>query len=542
MKLGLTYHSAFQFEDSHEAYEEGFILWQRFGTIEPAQSPLPAPHALRLNWPVIITLDPNLCVDSFSAGVIIHLFSGMVDRNPEMDIVPDVARSWDVSAGGRKYVFHMRDDVRWSDGTPVTAGDFEYAWKRALNPATESEGAILLYVVKGAKAFHQGKISDPDNVGVRALDDVTLSVELEEPTGHFLHLMANSITYPIPQHVVEAHGKEWTDIGKIVTNGPFRLESWQMGESMVFSRNPEYRGRFSGNLQKVELLIQKDPSDLSSQLELYKADHLDIYGIYALEPDVIDSARQRNAGDYVLLPALSIYLFGFNLIKTPFNDVRVRQAFVLATDRDKLANEVLGGHMIPATGGVVPPGMPGHSAGIALPYDPESARKLLAEAGYPDSRDFPTIHCLAPTPVDSIKEYLLAQWRDNLGVEIEWESVDWTDFVERTYSDEIPDICWHGWTADYPDPDCFLSESLTMGMKKWQNERLYSLLEKARRVTDQKERMNLYKQADKILVDEAAVMPLNYGKWHIFVKPWVSKCPISTIYMFHWKDVILEPH
>jgi ABC-type oligopeptide transport system substrate-binding subunit/class 3 adenylate cyclase/tetratricopeptide (TPR) repeat protein len=542
MKLGLTYHTAFDFEQARQAYEQGFVLWQRVGSMEPTLPPPPAPHALRLNFPVIMTLDPNLCIDSWSEGVIIHLFSGMVDRNPEMDIVPDIARSWEVSAGGRKYIFHMRDDVRWSDGTAVTAMDFEYAWKRALDPATESPTASMLYVVKGARAYHKGETSDAENVGVRALDDLTLSVELEKPTGHFLHLMVHSGTYPIPRHVVEAHGKEWTDVDKIVTNGPFLLETWQRDEPMVLSRDPDYHSRFSGNLQSVELHFQKEQSDFSTQLELYEADRLDIYGIYAMVPDVIDRARQRNTGDYVLLPSLAIYLFGFNVLKSPFNDIRVRQAFALATDREKLSNVVLGGGVFPATGGVVPPGMPGHSAGIALPYDPESARKLLAEAGYPDGRDFPKIHCLAPTPVDAIKEYLLAQWRDNLGVEIEWESTEWTEFVERIHSEEMPDICWHGWVANYPDPDTFLCESLTMGIKKWQNEHFYILLEKAKRITDQNKRMKLYKQADKILVEEAAVMPLHYGKMHIFVKPWVSKYPTSAIRIFHWKDVILEPH
>ncbi|NOR90492.1 MAG: hypothetical protein GQ524_09585, partial [Anaerolineales bacterium] len=369
-----------------------------------------------------------------------------------------------------------------------------------------------------------------------------LSVELEEPTGYFLHLMANYITYPLPQHLVEAHGKEWTHVDKIATNGPFCLESWRSDEPMVLIRNTGYHGRFSGNLQRVELHFLKDPSGHPALLEKYEAECLDIYGVYALLPNAIDRARQRNAGEYVVLPALNIYFFGFNVLKTPFADVRVRQAFVLATDREKLTDAVLGGYVFPATGGVVPPGMPGHSAGIALPYDPESARKLLAEAGYPDGRDFPIIHCLAPTPVDAMKEYLLAQWRDNLGVEIEWESILWTEFVERFNSDETPDMSWYGWIADYPDPDCFLSESLTLWMGKWQNKHYGNLVERARVVTAQEERMKLYKQADKILVEEAAVMPLNYGRWHIFVKPWVSKCPTSAIYIFRWKDVVLEPH
>ena len=540
MKLGLTHHSNFDFKLARLAYDEGFILWQRVGTMEPALPPPPAPHALRLNWPQVMTLDPHLPIDTFSTDVIDHLFSGLVDLSPEMDIVPDVARSWDVSEGGRKYVFHMRDDVRWSDGTAVTAGDFEFAWKRALEPKTGAQTANILYDVKGARAFHKGETSDPDIVGVRALDDVTLSVELEEPTGHFLYLVAISTTYPLPQHVVEALGEEWTDVGKIVTNGPFRLESWQKGEPMALIRNPDYHGRFSGNLQRVELHFQEDPSDATSQQEMYKADRLDIYGIFALLPHIIDRARQYHAGDYVLIPALDTYFLRFNALKTPFNDIRVRQAFVLATDRDMLANVVLGGYISTASGGLVPPGMPGHSAGIALPYDPESARKLLAEAGYPGGRDFPSIHCLIPTTVDTIREYLLVQWRDNLGVEITWDSMDWGDYLNTKGR---PEICWHGWAADYPDPYSFLSDCLlTLEMDKWQNERFSTLLEKARSLTAQKERMKLYNEADKILVEEAMIMPLTYGKWYEFVKPWVSKCPTSAINLMHWKDVIIDPH
>jgi oligopeptide transport system substrate-binding protein len=312
---------------------------------------------------------------------------------------------------------------------------------------------------------------------------------------------------------------------------------------MVLIRDPEYYGLFSGNLQHVELHLQKDPSDATVQLEMYEADRLDIYGIYAMLPQLLERARQRHIEDYVMLPGLNTYFLSFNVLNKPFNDIRVRQAFVLAAERDRLANVVLGGFVSTASGGLVPPGMPGHSAGIALPFDPEGARKLLAEAGYPDGRDFPTIHCLAPTPVDSVREYLLTQWRDNLGVEVTWVSVEWGEYLERVNTEGRPEICWHGWVADYPDPYSFLSDCLlTLGIGEQQGERLYNFLEKARHSTAQKERMKLYNQADKLLVEEAAIMPLNYGKWYEFVKPWVSKCPTSAITILRWKDIILDPH
>ncbi|MGB5932102.1 MAG: ABC transporter substrate-binding protein, partial [Anaerolineae bacterium] len=402
MKLGLTYHHAFDFKAARQAYEEGFILWQRVGEVESADLLPPAPHGLRVAVIEPPTVDPSLAVDLASQIVIEQLFSGLVERSPEMSVVPDVARSWEVLDGGRKYVFHLRDDVHWSDGAQVTAGDFEYAWKRGLNPATGWSLAGLLYDVKGARAFHQGEVSDPDSVGVRALDDVNLEVELEGPTGYFLHLLA--LGYPLPRHIVEAHGASWTDLNNIVTNGPFRLTAWERGESMLLERNPAYHGRFTGNLQRVECsFLTGQPAEI---LQMYENNSLEI--LDSLPPAEMDRARQRYAGEYVSGPFPSTNYIGFDVKRPPFDDPRVRRAFTLATDRGTLADVILRGFVFPTTGGFVPPGIPGHSPGIGLPYDPDQARRLLAEAGYQGGRGFPTVEALATdTPLwASITEYL----------------------------------------------------------------------------------------------------------------------------------------
>ncbi len=167
-----------------------------------------------------------------------QLFRGLVESGPELEVTPDLAKGWDVLEKGRKYVFHLRDDARWSDGAPVTAADLEYACRCTLDPAVGSPNAGLLYDVAGAKAFHQGE-AGWEGVGVRAVDESTLVVELEEPTGYFLQLLANPTTCALPQHAVEAHGEAWTEVGNIVTNGPFRLEAWQRGESMLLVRNAD---------------------------------------------------------------------------------------------------------------------------------------------------------------------------------------------------------------------------------------------------------------------------------------------------------------
>jgi len=538
MKLGLTYHAAFDFRRARQAYEEGFALWQRAGQVQPAVPPLPAPHALRVDWSEPKTLDPAMAGDVTSSPVIDQLFSGLAEESPEMDIVPDVARTWEVLEGGRKYVFQLRDDVRWSDGTPVTAGDFEYAWKRVLDPATGSPVANLLYDVKGARAFHQGEVSDPDRVEVRALDEVTLVVELERPTSYFLHLVAYGATYPVPRHVVEAHGGAWTEMGNIVTNGPFRLEAWQPEQTMILACNPEYHGWFRGNVQRVELSLLVDPS---AQLEMYEVAGLDVFHLCDLPAAERDRARQQHAGEYILVPVLITDYMGFDVSQPPFDDTRVRRAFVLATDRETLADVVMRGYIFPATGGFVPPGIPGHSSGIGLLYDPEQARQLLAEAGYPGGRGFPVISGLTSRLRETESEYLQAQWQENLGLEIRWETMEGTVLPDRLYR-EPPDMFLAAWLADYPDPDNFLRVGLSRIRARWQNEAYDRLVEEARRVTDQGERMKLYGQADRILVEEAPIMPFAYRRCHLLVKPWVRKYPASGLGEFFWKDVIIEPH
>ena len=218
-----------------------------------------------------------------SSAKIIQLFSGLVELRPDVGVVPDVAQSWQVLQDGKKYLFHLRDDVRWSDGKPVTAGDFEYAWKRVLGDHTTFTIPRLLYDVKGARAFHQGEVSDPDSVGVRALDEITLAVELEGPTGYFLHLLANAVTFPVPRHMVELHGEAWAEPENILTCGPFRLESWQPGERMTLVRNPDYHGRFTGNLECVELLLHDmGPAAGLEMLEMYAGGSVGCRGCHSI--------------------------------------------------------------------------------------------------------------------------------------------------------------------------------------------------------------------------------------------------------------------
>jgi ABC-type oligopeptide transport system substrate-binding subunit len=403
--------------------------------------------------------------------------------------------------------------------------------------------ANLLYDIKGARLFHQGEVSDPGSVGVRAEDEVTLAVELTQPTGYFLHLLAHTCTVPVPRHIVETHGEAWTEAGNIVTNGPFRLETWRRGESMVLIRNPEYHGWLLGNVQRVELLWIKAGSP--AKLASYEADRLDFLDIRDLGPHQNHRVWQRYAGEFLTPPPHSVALLAFDASRPPFDDARVRRAFVMAADRETLADVILRGRMFPATGGFLPPAMPAHSARIGLPYDPERARQLLREAGYlkEDGHRFPPVDWLTPSSpsVLAIDRYLQAQWRENLGIDLTWEALDWAELVTRRQK-QPPQLFDMALSADYPDPNSLLGVGVVQRYTGWQSEAYDGLIEEARRKMDQDLRMKLYRQADRLLMEEAVIMPLLYWSARLLVKPWVSNLPVSATGRPLWKDVIIEPH
>jgi oligopeptide transport system substrate-binding protein len=397
----------------------------------------------------------------------------------------------------------------------------------------------LLHDVEGARAYHQGLVLDPDSVGIRALDDLTLEVLLEGPTGYFLQLLGHNATFPVPHHALRAHAESWTEADRIVGNGPFSLQSWQRGESLVLVRNPQYHSWFTGNLRQVELSLFRS-GDWAGELENYEADRLDVARVDDAPPEEMHRARQAHAGEYVLVPTGTTFYLVFDVTRPPFDDRRVRQAFVLALDREALVEETLGGTYLPATGGFLPPSMPGHTPGIALEYDPARARQLLAEAGYPDGQGFPAEHLPTWPRCEPQVEYMQAQWSDALGVATAWQVLEWAEYLDSVYSDP-PQMFLMGWQADYPDPDSFLRVALRLH-SKWRHEVYDQLVERARRLTDQRKRTELYKQADRILVEEVPLLPLSYDQLPLLVKPWVRKCPVSPSLSFCWKDVIIEPH
>jgi oligopeptide transport system substrate-binding protein len=305
---------------------------------------------------------------------------------------------------------------------------------------------------------------------------------------------------------------------------------------MVLVRNPLYHGRLTGNVQRLELsFLYWSPA----QLEMYEADELDVLFVWALPQPDRRHIRYRHAEEYLPIPFPSTFGVVFDVTRPPFDDRRVRRAFVLATDREMLANVV--GHALsaPATGGLVPHAMPGHSPGIGLPYDPQRARQLLAEAGFPDGRGFPLVDGVADPDDVHYTEKLRTQWRESLGVDIAWRLVPGRSAFPKEA--ESPHLWYYGLVPAYPDPDIYLRLHSPARIG-WRDKTYDMLVEQARREMDPLERMRLYRQADRMLIEEAVILPLIYGLASMLVKPWVMRLPTTPFGWWLWKDVVIEPH
>jgi oligopeptide transport system substrate-binding protein len=540
MILGLAYHNVFAYEKSRQAYEEGLQEWRKSGEKSKDHTLPPAPHPFRgVSQQAPASLDTSLTTDFWSHYFIQQLFSRLLEFANDDELVPDMALSWDVLNDGTRYIFHLRENAKWSDGAPVTAADFEYSWKRTLHPENIQGMANLLYDIKGARSYHQGIEPDPDTVGIRVEDTFTLKIDLESPSSYFLQILAHSVTSPVPKHVVERLGTSWIEPINIVTNGPFKIKDWSPEELLLLEKDPNYQGYFKGNLSQIQFLIR--PPD--SWSGLYERNEIDFVFAYSGGVDMGDRFVQAYPDDYLSLPAAGTQFLAFDVTRQPFDDPRVRQALILAIDLPKVVSESAKGLIFPATGGLVPPGIPGHVPGIALPYDPDLAREKLVAAGYPDGVGFPNVDILIPSNWfhGGILARFAELWKKNLGLDVNWEACDWNEFLTRHFEDK-PQMWISGWVADYPDPDSFLRLLLNNNVTGWEHQEYESLVRDARRITDSAQRLAMYRQAERLLVQEAAIVPLTYGRLHLLVKPWISKLPYSTFDSIILKELLIEPH
>jgi len=480
------------------------------------------------------TLDWNLATDSISIRIIDNIMEGLTQYDDNLNPIPAIAKEWKVSGDGKTYTFFLRDEVYWSDGKKLTAHDFEYSWKRLLNPETAAEYAYFLYDIENAYEYNNGQLKDPSLVRVKALNNTTLEVRLRKPVVYFPSITTFIVTFPLRKDIIEKYGDNWTEPSNIVTNGPFILKEWRHEYRLTLTANKNYYAGRPG-LDVIRFYVI---GESTTALTLYETGGLDIV---SLPPLAIP--HYKNHKDYIHHPFLRGYYYGFNVEKPPFNDKRIRQAFSMAIDRNAFP-EILKGGELPATSWI-PQGMFAYNPSIGLGFNSEGARALLKEAGYQDGRGFPEVTAIFSTNPENllIAQNLQAQWKKNLGVDIKLDNQEWKVFL-KTLQTNPPPIFRLGWGADYPDPDNFMNLfTSTSGNNRtrWKNSEFDRLVQEAAMEQDPEQRKNLYDRTQKILTeDDVPIMPLFTNAQNLLVKPYVKGFKPNAMDIIRLKNVWID--
>ena len=501
------------------------------------------------------TLDPALTTDTTSVQCVEVLFLGLTDFDDKtVEVIPELATEWSVSPDGLVWTFKMRKDVEWVHYDPVkkkvekkgkvTAHDIVYGVKRTVDPATASDYAYVDYIIKNAEAINTGKNTDLDSLGVRAVDDYTVEFTLEQPAGYFPGIAGMWVNRPQPKQAIEQFGDKWTEPGNIWTNGPYMLETWEHENKMAFVKNPYYVDAKNVDIDRVEAVMVVEESTAFS---MYENGELDVVGVPSTEMDRVKADPVLSKELYIA-PYLCTYYYGFNVSKPPMDNVKLRQALSYAIDRQKLIDTVLKGGQRPAKTFACP-GIFGSPADdpnfVGVSYDPAKAKQLLAESGYTGTPEI-TLMFNTSEGHQRIAQFIQQSWKDTLGIDVKLANQEWKVYL-KTVNEDAPQIYRLGWCADYPDENNWVLEVFhpTKGSNspKWSPndpaaQRFMKAVEDAAATSDPKERARLYFEAEKILVEEQAIIaPIYYYTRVVVTKPYVQRtyAPLGGEHWDKWK-------
>ena len=480
------------------------------------------------------TLDWSLATDNVSFHVITNIMEGLTQYDDDLNPVPAVAKKWETSEDGKKITFFLRDNVFWNDKVPVTAYDFEYSWKRLLNPATGAEYAYFLYDLVNAYEYNSGIIKDQALVGVKAKSDKVLEVTLKKPAVYFPSLTTFMVTFPLRKDIVEKYKDRWTDPGNIVTNGPFKLWKWEHEYKLELTANKDYYGE----KVKIDWIKMYVVGENNTALTLYETGDLDMVSIPPLAVNYYKKSKE-----YINTPQLRGYYYGFNIRKKPFDDMRVRRAFSMAIDRKRITDVLKGGE-IPASSWI-PKGMFGYNENIGLKFNPEEARRLLAEAGYSSGKGFPEVNITFNTDAENklIAENVQSQLKENLNINVKLDNQEWKVYL-KTLKTKPPEIFRLGWGADYPDPDNFMNlftSSSGNNNTDWVNPEYDRLIAMGAGTKDRALRLKIYDDAQKILCEEdVPIMPLFVASQNLLVKKYIKGFKPNAMDILYLKKVAVE--
>ncbi|WP_406242665.1 peptide ABC transporter substrate-binding protein [Tissierella carlieri] len=478
------------------------------------------------------TLDPALAQGTHESWVLDHIFEGLFKHSPDGTMVPGMAKEYTLADDEVTYTFTLRDGIKWSNGDPVTAHDFEYSWKRALDPNLAAEYAYQFYYLKGGEAYNTGAGS-VDEVGVKALDDKTLEVTLEAPTAYFLELTSFYTYFPVNQKVAEANPNWAKSPSTYVSNGPFKLTEWVHNAKIVIMKNENYYDAANVKLDGIDFAILDDENTAWQKYEGGEFDFLT-----PLPQAVVAQMKAQNNPELVIGGDVATYYYNFNTKIKPFDNVKIRKALAMAIDRQTIVDKIAQGGQVPAEG-VVPFGMLDENnkeyrdaAGKLVEFNLTEAKKLfqegLTESGY-KAEDFSQFAILYNTSEGhkKIAQAIQEMWRANLGIEVQLENVDFQVKLDREKAGDFQ-ISRAGWTGDYVDPMTFVDlwvSSSSFNDAKFNNAEYDALVAKAKSTTDQEVRMEAMRQAEKILMDNMPVLPIYH-----YTQPYAQKSYVTDVF------------
>lgn len=488
--------------------------------------PLAADQVVRLPEGEPVRFDPGVTSGGKGLEMLQNLFEGLVTIDQrDGSLQMGVAEAMDVNDDQTEFTFTLRDGVVWSDDTPLTAKDFEWSWKRVLDPATKSEYTSALYPLKNAAAIDGGD-AELDTLGVKATDDKTLVVTLEAATPFFPLLAATWTYYPVPQHTIEEYGEAWVEAGNMVSNGPYVLTEWNHDQNMVLERNEKYFGE-KPTITRGEFTLFADP--VAQALVAFEADELDQAQVAGADLDRVKN--DPDLGPLVqIFPRSGTQFIVMDTTNPPTDDVRVRQALAMAIDRDALANGVLKGEFSPAPT-VLPPDIPGYDEAAALGEDLDKAKQLLADAGFPNGEGLPELtltYTATSTQEKKSAEYLQGVWKQSLGVNVKLDPLEDKAFQDwfNARTDQPFNMLLSFWGSDWGDPanwhnQLFASTS-DFYHSHWKNDEFDSTVASAVSMADADARIAKYESAERLLNQEAAIVPLFHLNRIYVIKPWVQ--------------------
>lgn len=525
-------------------------------------------------------IDPAITTGIPEANIELQVFDGLTRIDSNNKPQPAIAKSWTISKDGRTYTFKLRD-AYWTNKTPVTAYDFEYAWKRALSPELASQYAYQLYYINGGEAFNTSikvdgkyyaqavdakgnpltkkengkdvpvpnlkKPIDPvKDVGVRAIDAKTLRVYLASSTPYFLNLTAFPTLMPVCKAVVSKNDKWAANVTNYVTDGPFKLIQWSHNDKMVFVKNTSYWDAAKVKLSKITYYMVEDES---TALSMYQSGQLDA----AANVPVSELPKLVASGDAQILPYLGTYYYLFNVTKKPFSDLRVRKALTLAIDRAGIAKAITQGGERPALA-FVPYGISDAKAGSDFrkasqetfykDNDIATAKALLAQAGYPNGKEFPKFTILYNTQQrhKSIAEAIQQMWKKNLGITCTLKNEEWGVYMDDRQHQNY-DVARAGWIGDYMDPNTFLDMWTTGNGNNdtgWGNRTYDALIAKAKSTSNVTARMATLHQAEKLLMANMPVLPIYYYTNPVLLSKHIKNFYQSTLGFIDWKYTYMQ--